>query len=144
MQRGAVYSRKGSFLLHAWSKTTAGVWIASDPYLVLEENNGDSELGAAVCSVLDGSHGDVAHPATWSGLFDPMLRLAKVRSYGSFVKGARYVVVARERGNTSVTPTKNLGLAEGFEDDIASSVEVDSSHVEALGAQARAALRNAR
>ncbi|MBB6017240.1 hypothetical protein ACFP9V_07565 [Deinococcus radiopugnans] len=107
----AAYQYQGKILLHAYSQTTAGVWIS--------ENNvteyTDEELStAAIASILSTSTAGIGHPENWDGLFDSVIQMADVRSWESFVLGRKYVGISQIGEVIEFTPSRNMGSEEGF------------------------------
>lgn len=114
MQKAVAYQRDGKIFLHASSETTAGVWILDEPVMAAEPADA-SQLGQQIIDALNGSKEKVPHPTTWKGLFDPILHLAGVKSFKTFLKSAKCVGIESDAGRVSFIPTKNLGVDEGFE-----------------------------
>jgi hypothetical protein len=93
------YQRKGMIFLHASSMTTDGVWILDAPALCVKY--GDVPLlGKQVLAALRGSKENVPHPSReeLGRLFDPVLRLANVKSWGTLSKSAQCVSIECEGG----------------------------------------------
>jgi hypothetical protein len=116
MKLAMVYQRKGTIFLHASSLTTAGVWILDFPVLAAESNIDPVLLGTDVLQTLSGSKENVPHPSReeLGRLFDPVLRLANVRSWGTFSKSAQCVGIECEWGRISLLPKSNWGPKDGF------------------------------
>ncbi len=141
MQRATVYSRSGSVLMHASSRTTDGVWILSEPCLRLDDDSSNEELGEAVRRVLAGSSSPVRHPTQWKGLFEPMLRVAGVKSWKAFSKNTLCVQVELDGDRLELIPTNNLGVDEGFEpNEVKKKSATMPCGAEALGALVREAI----
>src|ERR1019366_4670553 len=109
MKRAIAYQRRGQLFLHASSKTKAGVWILSPPVLTCSMED-TSRLAGCVAETLSGSNEGVPHPSSWKGLFDPVLRLAGVKSWKIFVNSAKCVEIELDAERVSFIPTKNLGV----------------------------------
>ncbi len=140
-----IYLRHGDILVHSSSRTTAGVWILSEPCTRLDSDCSNEALGNAVRAALQGSRSDVPHPAVWTGLVQPLLKLAKVKSWETFAKGALSASVEEEAGRISLIPSRNLGAKEGFTHDVDAALVVpDTASAEALGEGARIALARGR
>lgn len=142
MKRATICRRKAQFFMHASARTTEGVWIFTEPCLKLNENCSDQEVGAAVCSALGGSRTDVAHPRSWTGLLGPLLTLAGVKSWTTFVKNAICAEIEETDGKVAVIPTKNLGVDQGFQADPSRAITVDGEALAELGASVRRALHS--
>lgn len=140
MRRATAYRRKGHFFVHASSRTTDGVWILTEPCVKLSEDCSDRDLGAAARAAVAASRTGVPHPQTWSGLLDPLLRQAGVKTWSAFAKTATCAEIEEDGGKASVIPTRNLGVDEGFQPIPAKAEIVDLDAAEALGASVRRAL----
>jgi hypothetical protein len=115
MKRATAYKRgQQIIILHASSRTNVGVWILSAPVLVAEQND-PVQLGNAILTVLDGSKENIAHPTSWTGRFDVVLKLAGVKTWSVFAKSAKCVQIEFETNRISFLPTRNLGAKDGFE-----------------------------
>jgi hypothetical protein len=136
MRRATIYRRKKQFLVHTSSRTTAGVWILSQPCVAISDASDDREFGQAIRLALAGSKTDVPHPQTWKGLLDPLLVLAQVKTWNTFSKQASCVEVEQEDSRIIVIPTKNLGPEEGFQPDSSKQVVLARDSDE-LGATVR-------
>ncbi|SRR5712691_549403 len=112
MRQAAAFLRNGKVFLHPYSGTTAGFWIFSMPVLVL--NEGDENTGAQILLALSNSRENIPHPPTWTGLVDPLLNTAGVKSFNSFMKGAKCVDVSHDQKGVTFTPTTNGGPRKGF------------------------------
>jgi hypothetical protein len=140
MKRAVVYWRKSKFFVHASSRTTDGVWILAEPCLSADETVDDKRLGALVQIALAGSLSSVQQPTEWSKLLDPLLKQAKVKSWSAFAEVATCAEIEKDDSRTTVVPTRNLGVAGGFEPDPSRSRFVDSTATAELGASVRGAL----
>jgi hypothetical protein len=114
MKRATAYKRGDRILLHASSKTIDGVWVLTAPVLT-EDRNNSVRLGKAVLDALDGSKEGIDHPTSWTGVFDPVLRLAGVKSWNAFTRSAKCVEIEFGTNQVTFVPTKNLGPKDGFE-----------------------------
>lgn len=143
MKKATSYLRGQRVFTHASSKTTAGVWILELPVLVADA--GDVEtLGQQVAQALHASKEGDPHPVSWKGIFDPVLKLAGVKTWGTFVKTTRCVEVEGLPDHVSFISTDNLGSDGGFNATIRSDVSVPLSDAEALGRGLLAAFEKSR
>ena len=117
MHSAAVYQLKDRILIHPWQQTTAGLGIASEPYVSLPLDAEPASLGNSIFIALSKSGQTVPHPTTWKGLDKPRLEAASVTSEKAFQTGARSVCV--ERGQAfRLEPSRNGGSkgdTKGFE-----------------------------
>lgn len=139
-----VYLRGADIVVHSESQTRDGAWILAEPVTQLEAGCSDASLGGQVRAALRASRTGIPHPKAWTGMVEPLLRAARVRSYKSFVDGAWYVTVDERAGGITLVPTRNRGAREGFaEDPDAASFVAEGATDAALGAAVRTALGRA-
>ncbi len=112
-QSAIAYRRGAQVYLHASSKTTAGVWVLQAPVLVADASDPVS-LGRNLATVLGASLEGVPHPASFDGIFDPILRAASVASWAAFTDGVLCVGITAEHGHVTFVPTRNRGGQGGF------------------------------
>jgi hypothetical protein len=93
--------------------TTAGLWIASPPFLSSDDEV--LSMGECLAQSLNASVEGVPHPTEWDGVFRPILELARVKSWNVFAKGAFLVGIEAESDEITLTPHRNLGAKDGFE-----------------------------
>jgi hypothetical protein len=141
MKRATVYLRKARFFVHASSRTTAGVWVLAEPCLSLDESCDNQQLGEAIRDALGGSRSGVPHPRSWTGLVDPLLKQAGVKSWSTFSRTALCVEVEEEEGTVSAIPTMDLGIDAGFEAVPSRSISVDASAASEIGSSVRQLLK---
>ena len=141
MQRATAYQRDGKIFLHASSRTTAGVWILSEPICAFEPTSVPLVV-KHVIDALNGSKEKVPHPKTWKGLFDPVLQLAGVKALNTFMKSAKCVEIEFDVDRVSFIPTKNLGVDEGFEPLGIKTRKTEFGNPESLGNYLLSAFRD--
>jgi hypothetical protein len=124
MKATAVYKKGDAYYLHSSSQTTAGVWIATAPFLKIEANSTPSTKGEAVIQALAASRDAIPHPTSWAGLVSPLLELAAVKSWATFTKHAKCVDVEVDGERLRLIPNRNLGSKEGFEPSPEKAVEL--------------------
>jgi hypothetical protein len=113
MSSAVIYRRHDGFYIHSESKTTAGVWMASEPFLKVELNASAVEKGKALLEALNASKESVPHPADWDKVFQPMLDLARVDDWSSFMRRAGCVTADAESDQIIFVPHRNVGENEG-------------------------------
>lgn len=113
MQSANVYKFRDRVIVCSLSKTTAGVWIVHGTVTVVAASD-PTGLGGLVLDALDGSISGIPHPKVWTGLFDPVLRMAGVKTYSAFMKLASLVDVRRSESTVVLIPMRNQGSKEGF------------------------------
>ncbi len=113
MKAATIYERSGKVFIHSSSKTSAGVRVLGTPVLSAEKDN-PKDIGQAVRECLGSSHVGVPHPKSFANLFEPVLKLAGVKSFNTFMKSAKSVGVEMEDGVVTLIPTRNAGPKDGF------------------------------
>ncbi len=118
MRRSAViYSVNDRLVVAASSRTTAGVGLQHSPSSAALDAE-PHELSTLIESVLGHSEEILPHPkqSEWKGSFDPILKASGVRSQKAFMASARCVSIDQKDTAIIVTPHRNLGAREGFEE----------------------------
>jgi hypothetical protein len=107
-----VISRPERIYLHSDSMTPRQLWVASPPYLTVELDASDAELGAAVRVTLAASRTDAEDPPDPSGYRkygEALLKHFGFRSLRAFATGARYVGIGAEGTAVDIYPSKSHG-----------------------------------
>jgi hypothetical protein len=141
MKHAIAYKRRDGWYLHSSSETADGVWVATQPFLKLAAEATLRDIGDAVLAALDASRQNVAHPKEWNGIFKPMLDLAGVKSWSTFMQGSLCLRIEASEGILAITPTKNLGPKEGhlpFDDKVVRLP--DSKQPDAIGTGMQSAI----
>jgi len=143
MKRAISYLRGNRVFTHASSKTTSGVWVLEPPASVAEVSD-QKLLGQQVMQALDASRAGIPHPTSWRGIFDPILQLAGVKSWSTFVKSARCVEIELEAERLAYLATENLGAEGGFNTIERMEVISALTDTQALGANLLAAFEESK
>jgi hypothetical protein len=139
MKAATIYERKGKLFFHSSSKTTAGVWVLNAPILATDKEN-ISEIGRSTRECLAASREGVPHPTSFAGLFDPVLDLAGIKSFATFVKSAKCLEAEMVNDETvTLIPTRNEGVEDGFA-PLPNKTKISLGSDEALGSEVIAAL----
>lgn len=109
MRLASAYRLRNHFFFHPDSKTTAGVWLATPPYVSLPLDSDPKTLGEAVAAALAASVSGIPHPTSWAGLSKPRLDAAGSSSEAVFVRGARLVHVSLDAATMTLEATHNGG-----------------------------------
>jgi hypothetical protein len=124
--------RKDAWYFHSDSRTTDGVWVATEPFLKLAPDASPASIGKTVLSVLEASQTDVPHPKDWNAVYYPIPEMAGVKSWTTFMKGSMLLTIEADGGVLVITPTKNLGPKEGhvpFENRVLRLPEISAPDV---------------
>jgi hypothetical protein len=110
-QRAALYQGENKMLAYPTNRVCAGFYLASTPYLTVEEKLPRS-VGAAVRAALAAFKVDVPTPVRgdYKGIAKARHEAAGVRSEATFMRGARCVDVVWEDGFV-LTPHRNGGAS---------------------------------
>jgi hypothetical protein len=127
MKAATVYRRAGCIYIHTSSKTTAGVWIATPPFIKLEAGATSSDLGKSVILALGGSQPQVPHPTQWRDILAPLLKQAGVTTWETFMRKAQCLNLEATEDRLRLIPNRNLGAVEGFEPILDKAIEVAMS-----------------
>lgn len=104
-----IYRLNTRFVVYPVNTTTAGVRIASEPYIVLPTPVSIVDLGVAINDALDSYRNDNPHPSNWQGLSRPRLAAAGVNSEAALHKQASMVQVTCDGNTLTCTPQRNGG-----------------------------------
>ena len=114
MKCATAYLRKNIIYLNSSSKTKVGAWIGTPPFLKVNNTESSNGISEQVIDALNGSKQQVDHPKEFGSLFKPVLELAGVKSYSTFVRNTHCCELCEEDGVITITPTVNRGN-EGFD-----------------------------
>jgi hypothetical protein len=110
MKRASIYERKGKIYVRSSSQTTTGLWMGNAHALAVDGED-ISAIGSAIRECLMASRENIAHPSSFTNIFNPTLKLAGVRSYSAFAKLAKLVQVSTcDDKVITFTPMKNGGV----------------------------------
>jgi hypothetical protein len=104
-----IYRRTEGFFITSSDRTTEGVWVHSGSVERVDSDDPDA-IGSALLRQLDRSTVDVRHPRQdeWAAQrqksLDPIIALAKLRSWRSFIRDAAVAKVARDGVTIRVAP----------------------------------------
>ena len=117
MRHAAVYRRSNKLILHPDGKTTAGVFIGIEPFIVLPASSGAATVGAALRSALAASRQGLRHPQPqeWDAVASPLYAAAGVKSWGNFVRGTDLANVEYVDDVIRFLPQENRGARDGFQ-----------------------------
>jgi len=114
MQHADAYEWRGRIFLHAYSKTTVGLSVLSQPVLSADPRD-PQELGRAILLALAGSKEGVPHPSIWDDLSAPLIKFAGAKSRSAFYGSARCVDIKCQGDRVTFTPMRHLGGRKGYE-----------------------------
>ena len=128
----AVYLRPSGFIVSAYAATTAGVFITSEPTIVLPSDASPAQIGQAIRTVLADGPDLVPHPTDWKSVLTPLLQRAGVRSWNAIQRSSKYCAVSASEDAIRIIPSRNGGTRgpdKGYSDigEKAVSVQADCS-----------------
>ena len=106
----SIYERKGIIFIGANHRTTAGVWLDAGLYESVSVEHAKEKLGHLVSNSLGKSVIDIPHPSNFSRLTNALLLIAGVRSYKSFLNGAKLCTLGIS-DQINIIPHKNGGYS---------------------------------
>jgi hypothetical protein len=104
-----IYRRNETFFIASSDQTTLGLWVGSGSVERVDGVNAEA-MGSALMRQLDRSTVGVRHPrqdewrAQGRQSLDPILALAKLKSWRSFIRDATLVTVERDGDAIRITP----------------------------------------
>ena len=107
----SVYRRAEHYFVHANAQTVDGLWLASEPAVLLAADSAPQALGHAVLDALKAGAFGVAAPSTsdYRALHAPLLAVARVRSWSALQRTANLCEVWHRGTEIVVEPTRNGG-----------------------------------
>jgi hypothetical protein len=114
MQIVAVYRRRGRLIMSALSKTVAGFWIQSGPFLSVPENASEQEVVRALMTAFEGSKSGVDGPTDWKEFQKNYLKNVGAKSMKDLHTDTTSCGAEKEGNQIKFTPSQNLGPKEGF------------------------------
>jgi hypothetical protein len=111
LRLAAMYSRQKDFVIQTECRTTAGVWIGSEPVQVLANESDIATVAQAVRIALAASRDGVAHPTDWKAVLQPHLNGAKIKSWSAFQKSAKMVGIEMSGAELRIVPSRNGGTS---------------------------------
>lgn len=86
----SVYKRGDGYILHPNKRSTAGVWVSTEPCIRVELNADRAVIGKQIFDLLAQCEGTVEHPKNLKDGFGFVLQFAKVRSYKQFMNNCKH------------------------------------------------------
>jgi hypothetical protein len=119
MKSANAYQRANGIYFCSFSRTTAGVWIATSPFFRVESKKSYVDLQSAALAVLNASQASVAHPKQeeWKSVGAGLLELAGAKTWKTFMKDTMSVIrLEAANGMIRIIPYRNLGPKDGFQE----------------------------
>lgn len=135
---GAYRINNNSLLIYPESRTTNGLWIATEPYLFLDLPAEYKIIGESISHSLDSSVQNLPVPHDYRQLSKKIAQAAKITSYRKLVQSSMYCQVIEEQGGISIIPTHNGGTkgdTKGFHSRPENKIVVErDKNTELIGA----------
>lgn len=137
------YSVNENVLIAPVVRTTMGVGLEIEPANIGPAPDEES-IARALSHALAQSGRIVPHPAQqdWKGSFQPFLDAAGVRSRKAFRTTAKQVSIEAVADQLKLTPTRNLGGRDGFEELPDQAVLLRADDLKAAAAELLQMLRS--
>lgn len=144
MSFASLYERRGTFYTTAQAKTVNWLHVISPPFVRLEANCDDEVLGKTLLEALAAWREEVPDPPINDDAFGPVLELAGLKSYQTFLHTAKYVRVKGDTNGIAMIPTRNGGIREGFHSLVEDALTIEEKEPKEVGIAARLALSRAK
>ncbi len=132
MKSAAIYKSKYLFLIHSYSKTVAGLSIATSPFFTLDITVSASEFINAIKQAVNNSKEGLPHPKDWSLFRKSYLLSIGVKSYNDLQKNFSSCTVQYTNNNYVIIPSENKGTVNGYIDQIEKKVIIPEEVDEAI------------
>ena len=133
IRRAIVYQRNEKLFVHAQSKLRVAAWIASPPFLAVDEGAGVEVKGLAVKQALAASVEGVPPPESYKKLFAPIYKLSGTRTWAQFCKSAVSCHISQTGEVLTLRPSVHRGTTGVFEPKTEGIVELHSPSEEEIG-----------
>jgi hypothetical protein len=111
----SIIKTKSNYWIYSQSKSTDGVWIASNPFFKMPLDVLSSEFTTKLFNALDKSGNVIPHPKDLK-LFDEIFsKNLEIKSKKAFYSGAKCCEVSQNNNNIFLLPTNNVGNKGRFD-----------------------------
>jgi hypothetical protein len=116
MKYAVVYRRRGKLIVGAQGRTHAGVLIGIGAVVVIDTFEPD-KIGSTLREVLKQSESPLRHPqpSEWTAITNRFLSGSGVKTWGSFMRGARLLTVMSNGESIQFQPHENRGARDAFQ-----------------------------
>jgi hypothetical protein len=115
MNKARIDLRKKILFINPLSKTTTGVFVSEGDPVTLAEGCPKKLKGEAAIDALQRSRESVPHPKNWKAFGASRRAAAGVKSWRSYVRGTRCLLLEVEGDLLKILPSDNLGAREGIQ-----------------------------
>jgi hypothetical protein len=122
----ALYRRENGYFLHPNDITDVGIRIANEPCTEMALEASYEEIGNIIRENLLRSRTNIEHPKEFKGIFNFVLKKAKVRSYKQFMIDCRYCSIQQKGSKLLFAHSINNG-SKGFAFTGDPGIEIDIS-----------------
>jgi hypothetical protein len=108
MNLAAILLMDEIYYIYPYFQTTAGLSIAGEPIVEVDQNSPNSKIAEALLKALEMSKNNVPHPVKdeWKNIAEPVLRALNVKSWNVIYKKAYYCTVVKENAVLKILPKK--------------------------------------
>ncbi len=108
-QGASAFRMNERFVIHSDSKTEVGVYVASEPFIVLDIQASPGEIGEAVLRALLASKAGIVFPADLKPIDKKLFKAAKVSSHRQFQQSAIHCGISKTSTGIQIDPSHNGG-----------------------------------
>jgi len=124
------YQLENGTFVHASSRTSSGVWVATLPATLVADNSDPDALGVAIRNSLAQQSILDAEQLNYGEFTKPVLAAAGLKSWSQVQRKSKLCEITRTGGVISVVPTRNGGAAgtdRGFHELEAQAISLPTS-----------------
>ncbi|GIW84017.1 MAG: hypothetical protein KatS3mg106_530 [Gemmataceae bacterium] len=104
----SIFERNDKWYIHPDCLTITGPWIPGPPFLEVDRRDSVENKYQAIMKALQESKSGLPVPSNVSEELKPLFRMAKVRSWSEFAKGAKYVALDLMNDQIVITPHRKM------------------------------------
>ena len=113
MKIATVYERADNWYFMPSSRTVNGLWVAALPLASADKHDSPGHKGQLLLTALENSRTDIPTPSNPTELITPLLRKTGVKSWATFMNGAKCTSVELDGGLLRFIPQRKLKHPKG-------------------------------
>jgi hypothetical protein len=115
MKQAGLTHIKNKYIIHSFSKTTTGLSVASNPYIMLNLDISKEELINSVFLALNGSQTGIPHPTDWVKENKIYYEKMGLKRHKDLYDKTKYCSISLNDLLLTFLPTRNGGTKDGFQ-----------------------------
>lgn len=130
IKSASIYKKPNKYIIHANSHTTAGVGIASEPFIILPKDASQEEIAQSLLTALSNSKEGVKHPTDWKKQQSSFLSNIQEKSLKSLHLNTILCDIVLKGNELTLYPMSNKGPNSGFEVILNSEVKIEPQRLQ--------------